>query len=201
MKFEESRLTTFQRFGSICSQYPEKRRLNGLPIFLGLDESTKMGTAIKAATDLGVIVPSRKRQKRLHCHWVLAIEYANSNALYFNWPSPEVLFNEMQVPGAYIQIAKNLGQMHISQSSGYLLWPAHIREVANDIAFALSESGDAKDVIPFYDQLTGDFDVWLDRDFETTFSYNHETRDCELYTIGGFHVWMERTFELCSKVA
>jgi hypothetical protein len=163
--------------------------------YLSITEPSRMYRTIGAATDLGILAPRRKRERRNARTWTLAVLYAPSRALLFGCPTPDLLYSTFDLPREYIEVVTKLGNMRFDQHAGVLIWPAFVEKTANDICLAQSDSSPVPPLMPFYDHKTGDFDCWLDREFTTSFVFNHESCKLQKYCDGGFVTWMQQRFE------
>lgn len=162
---------------------------------MGLNESSRMGKSVRDALDLGIIAPRRRRDKQSVRLWTLAVMYSPTQALLFDCPSQDVIYASITLPGQFVRIAVSLGSLRFDLYSGHVLWPAGVETVASNISQAIGESIPSIRVIPFYDHGTGDFDCWLENDFDSTVTYYHETCTYREYSKLGFVGWMERRFQ------
>jgi hypothetical protein len=161
---------------------------------LGLTESSDMGKAIIGALDFGFIAPRRHRERRDIRLWSLAIMYEPSRALLFGCPTADCLMHGRHLPSDYLEIVTRLGNLRFDVHSGVLIWPALVESMANHIALAMSDGIPAKDLLPFYDHKTGDYDCWLSNDFARSYTFNHERCDLQEFCDGGLVGWMQKRF-------
>jgi len=167
---------------------------------LGLPKSSTMAQSIRAATDLGIVIPRKKRDRRIASLWTLAVMYTASRALLFSCPDPTKFATDLVLPGDYLNVVANLGALRFHQSSGDLVWPAGVRSISSQLCVATSGLHSDPTPYPFYDHHTGDFDCWLDCNFSTAFVFNHESSQYYKYCDGGFSEWMHRRFSECLSV-
>jgi hypothetical protein len=159
---------------------------------LGVDAFARV--MLFKATDIGVAVPKRRRDRKDVRLWTLAVLYTPSKAMLFSCPTLDFLRTTCALPPVLGGVAKDLGALRFDQFSGRLIWPALIEKLGQDIRSALDDHQTIDTPYPFYDHGTGDYDVWFSTEIEKTWQYNHENHTFKPYSVGGFPEWFDRKF-------
>jgi hypothetical protein len=172
---------------------PNREHLERLGAILGLAEQSVARRALASCHDVGMLVPKRQRDKGNRRMWELGLLYDSVHAMLFSFPDSEFLQGCTDVSPQYFHALSTLGAFRFHQDSGRVIWPFVIPKISNNLAAAMGDQ-QPRSITPFYDHLTGDYDCWLDRDFDTTWHYAHETQRLTRYASGCFGVWIERRF-------
>jgi len=128
----------------------------------------------------------------------LALQFADDLAMLFDAPSSEYFDSGTSSPDEYLKVIRSLGACHFTQFSGHILWPPLIAQVGHEIASLLHDHTTPSDIKPFFDHQTGDYDCWMDTNYDNVFYFAHETIAMKHYSQGGFANWFEKRFlEFC----
>lgn len=157
-----------------------------------LDASSSIRQVLLNSTDLGVVVPSRKRDRRILRLWRFAVLYAPGRALVFSCPTPECVSCNIVLPEVFARIVSQLGPFRLDQHSGTILCPSVMEKCGHEIDDVLYKA--RKRALPFFSYMTGDYECWLGSDFETTWYFDHEKRDFKQSSEAVFGQWFEQAF-------
>jgi hypothetical protein len=172
---------------------PESEAMNELRALLGIVQTSEVWTRIAAATEIGVLIPKRKRERGDHRLWQLAVAYAGYHAMSFAYPSSEFLTTSQQLPADYVRVVSMLGALQFDSHLGRTIWPCRIEECGMQLSTSESIVG-RYHLIPFFDHGTGDFDCWTDTRFDTVVTFDHERSNVQPCCNGNFPVWLTHRF-------
>ena len=153
----------------------------------GISNET-LKNVLSSTKDVAVLVPKRKKDKRNPKMRKLALLFSNF-CMTFSAPLPDLLNNSSYYPIQYQDIIRKIGIVKFTQFSGTLLWPHLIPQVSQRL---LSVANRNNEIVVFFDHHTGDYDCWLDGDFNDVWTYNHETNSFDYFSGGGFAGWFEK---------
>ncbi len=152
---------------------------------IGLDAEHEAAAMLASAIHVGVLVPKRKRAKDRDAR--LALFVTARHAVLFRPPEESsARFSE-----GYNRVLTTLGPCEPSQVSGRMLSRSELDEACDYVRERVENNdGTIGAITAFYDHGTGDYDFWLDGEWDQAYWLDHETGEYEPSHRGGFASWL-----------
>lgn len=148
--------------------------------------------SIPVATQIAVLVPKRKRDRKRPATWKLAIDFSGQTALLFAMPNAA---DYVGFPWHYENCFRSIGLPEFLYG-GYFLTSQIAIETADTIRDRLQDDGQnvPTNLRPFHGDGCGGYSVWVAEDCDQAWYFDHETCELDLESEGGFKRWLHRWF-------